>query len=386
MSPRDMMRQWLDGAGLIADRVPLILGDPRGNPRETMVIALMAAIALITAVLFVIWAVNVIQVRRARGSFRLRRRPGARLRAAAVVGGVLVLAGIIVSLLPAVPATSRVCSACHAVRAAESAWRAGAHASVACYGCHAPGGPLGAVEATARGLGAVLKVGDRAGIDDSSCAGCHDAALAGVVESRGVRMRHSDVVGAGMSCLTCHEDVAHGVRPADSPETSAAAAPRAERAAVERSVMSRCLLCHDGEQAPAGCPVCHVAGRPSDAARASAPSGQTPASTTCEGCHSESVSRGCVECHGLVLPHPPEFGRQHAGLSAEDPALCASCHEGARPVRTDACACHTEVNAHGTYSEWFPAHGTAAAATGPGGCRCHDVQSCLRCHDRDPFR
>ncbi|PKQ29968.1 MAG: hypothetical protein CVT60_02705 [Actinobacteria bacterium HGW-Actinobacteria-10] len=198
---------------------------------------------------------------------------------------------------------------------------------------------------------------------------CHEDEIAGVLEGP-VRMRHSDVIEARMFCSDCHPNTGH-----EAAE---------ESAAVERRIMSVCLTCHDGVRASADCGGCHARGGPLDAGDMPANPGATQIEFTCRGCHSAELTEKCVACHGLEMPHPQDFGRSHAGASAARPSICARCHESASAVQ--GCACHNEINVHGTYSEWFPQHSTQAIASGRNGCNCHKLAFCAICHDSDPYR
>lgn len=369
------------GLAILSSRVPRILEDPRSYQREAMLLALIAVL-LVCVVLFAAYAIyDSIQTRRARQRMGLRVRRGGRLYR--IAAACLVLSVIIfgLSVAPLVPALGGLCGGCHAVEMQVASWREGSHEAVSCYGCHAAPGLGGAVAASFSGarnaIGFSVGTGASDAIHDAGCLSCHKEIEAGV-STGGVRMRHSDVIDAGMSCLTCHYQVAH--EQVSARESSVTVA--SDSGAMQRSTMSVCLICHDGVTARAECDVCHE-GRPFDRASQSI-GGGTDLQVVCVGCHKEETDRACVECHGLVLPHPASFMRIHAALSAEDPQLCADCHESAS--RALACSCHdANPNLHGTYSEWFPRHGPAAAAGGPGGCNCHRPSFCAKCHDGWPF-
>lgn len=368
------------GLALMAERLPAILADPRAFPRETMIVALIAAVALVVTVLLAIVVYGWLADRVVRARLGVRRRRAATIGNVVLFAGTALLLLLIVASAPLIPGAGDACGACHAVGSAVDSWRAGSHASVSCYSCHARSGAAGAIEASVRGLGAVFGAGSRIPANDAECLGCHEAGISGVIESGGVRVRHADITDAGVSCFACHAGVGHASRVTSEP----AKASQEEPVVIVRSVMSRCLLCHDGEKAPARCETCHVGRKPSDSSSVDGPRGDTAAPPRCDACHSPAVQQGCVDCHGLVLPHPVEFMPQHAAQSFEAPSLCAKCHEGASAA--EGCACHdADTNLHGTYSRWFPLHGPAAASTGQGGCRCHQPSFCGFCHEEDPF-
>ncbi|MDZ4168916.1 MAG: hypothetical protein U1E26_04570 [Coriobacteriia bacterium] len=369
------------GLAVVRDRLPRILEDPRAYPRETMILALIVSVTVIVVVLLILWLAGWLADSATRSRLRIVRRgslpTGARWLLG--VGAFLAVAGVM-TLAPAWSVTSPVCGACHAARVGVDSWRMDVHNGVGCYGCHAQGGLTGPWEASARGVAALVTGTRRPPAQDRSCVSCHPEVLEQTMEAKGIRVRHTDIIGAGLTCLMCHQHVGHAV----SQPTSVT--PVVDSDAIERPTMARCMNCHDGDTARAECSVCHVGRKPSDSAGVDVPRGDTPAPVTCIGCHKKATDKACVECHGLVLPHPPSFRVGHAGKSLRDPALCAKCHESAVADTANACACHDVPNVHGTYSAWFPVHSTAARTNGPGGCRCHESSFCGRCHEEDPFR
>jgi len=370
-----IMERLAAGFGELSSRVPLIMENPRAYPREAMVLVLIAALALLLLVVVGLIVSDVTAARRERPRLRVAGRGASILRTAAAVLVVAAAAVVIASLLPLSPSVSESCTTCHQLQPAVAAWQAGSHPGVSCLGCHARPGLTGAVEASFSGLARFVGAESRESSASSpasrvyqdGCLACHGAVEDGVVGAA-VLMRHSDVIEAGYACTSCHRALGH--------EELASLKP-----AVSTSMMATCLVCHDGETAPAECDTCHVQ-QPSDAASGGG-GGLTALAVTCEGCHQAATEERCVACHGLVLPHPVEFMGQHAALSAADPDLCAGCHETARPPA--GCGCHTEVNLHGTYTAWFPQHGAAALETAGRGCACHDAAFCGFCHESSPL-
>jgi hypothetical protein len=375
-----LLQRFRQGVEALGPLLPRILEDPRSYPREAMVLAAIVALLALTLV-FVIYAiydaVQAARTRRRDGLVVKRKDRGVVLP---VTFTLLVALLTVVLLSPLVPPVGRACGSCHAVEDATRTWEESRHAAVSCYGCHAAPGVSGALGASLSGVSGLVFThtrGSQGTTFDAGCLGCHGSIREGVVEGT-VLMQHSDVIDAGMNCVTCHPTVGHATPDADE-------AIPVSTARIDRSTMSVCLTCHDGVKAASACEACH-AERPLDVAASSDLSGVTELGVTCDGCHAAETEVRCVECHGLELPHPATFLRQHAGMSADDPGLCARCHEMAVASTADACACHTEVNVHGTYSEWFPVHGPAAQQTGPGGCLCHGPIFCGKCHDTLPFQ
>lgn len=370
----ETLRRIAAGARAVSAAVPRVLDDPRAYPREAMLLAAMVGLVVLLAVLAAVSVADAVRTRRARGALRVHRRGSALVWRALTTLVVIAMFVIGVLILPALPGAGSACGGCHSVRPAIEAWKRDVHSGVACYGCHAAPGPSGIARASLTGIGQRLS-GTSArhpAVFESACLSCHQR-LTRVIVGSAIRVRHREIAESGMRCVDCHPSVGH---------SSLSPAKRS----FERSRMSLCLTCHDGTTASAACETCHVEG-PLD--NATKPSGARAVATgSCRDCHSEATTRICIDCHGLELPHPVAFKRSHAAMSAADPALCAKCHEGASA--SDSCACHvSDVNIHGTYGQWFPIHGARAAASGPGGCLCHDTggfSSCAACHDTNPWQ
>lgn len=359
------------GLPALVDQAPRVLADPRSHPREAMLFALIAVLAVLLLV-FLVFAImdTALEFRRKRAVAIGLSRRGMWARTIIRMSAMLVLLAVL-ALAPMVPVTGSACGGCHSVTEAVTSWGDGTHHAVSCYGCHTSGTPGGAIGASVGGVvrrvwGASSLNGP--GISSAACLRCHDEVAVKIIVAD-VRMRHEDVIAQGMSCLECHAWVGHE--------------GMASGVDSERSVMSLCLTCHDGEAASSACDVCHLE-RPLDVASGTDPVAFTPIEPTCRGCHSEALSRRCTECHGLEMPHPASFMSQHAGDSQSDPSVCARCHEQASAA--EGCACHTDVNVHGTFSDWFPRHGARALAGGQPGCNCHKLVFCARCHQSDPYR
>jgi len=369
-SLRELIQRLQQGLPALQQQIPRVLADPRAYSREAMLLALIAVLLLLFVVFIFFALMDTVRelARRRSAAPRLKRRD-LWARIAIAVACVVALVGLL-ALVPLVPAAGAGCAACHEVSAAVSSWESGSHPGVSCYACHAGRSVGGALTASTGGVARVM-TGRSAvppqGVLSSACVSCHEDVAQGTTSGPTV-MRHSDVIEAGMSCLECHpwvghEEIAGGVEQA-------------------RSVMGLCLTCHDGLDASAECETCH-ADPPLDATSGRVSLGATGIEPTCRGCHSAELTQRCIDCHGLEMPHPQEFMSQHAGASQDDPSICAQCHDSAST--SQGCGCHTDVNVHGTYSEWFPRHGTAAIAGGQLGCNCHKLAFCARCHETNPY-
>lgn len=374
----ELARRLLGGLSNLRTEVPKVLADPRSHPQEALALAGISAVALLLVALIAMLAFDTVQRLGSRKNLGVKRRNPVRMRmwlwSAAVVIAVCVLLGI----APLVPAVGSACGRCHAVSAAVRSWEADPHAQTSCYACHARPGVLGALQASGSGLSRVIGTNRVKSTESGSCLKCHEDLMTGVFDGRYLRVRHSDMVEAGMDCLVCHADVGHTERQPSagavnaSPQMKAGSLPTSQR-----SMMGRCLLCHDGEAAPAACPTCHK-GSTLDRVTEIQDGWTVQTRSSCTGCHSQALEMRCEACHGLEMPHPAAFRREHARLSSQDAALCARCHESAS--ETDVCACHDPGETHGDLSRWFARHSTAAIEMWPGGCRCHTVNDCTFCH------
>ncbi|MBI5231305.1 MAG: hypothetical protein HY876_03970 [Coriobacteriales bacterium] len=358
-----------------AENIPAILRNPRGYPTEAMVLAAIVAVAIV--LLAMLWLLLSDAAKHAQE----RRKPGLRSKRKAhkwwpwAVVPVVVAASMAILLLPS-PVSSAVCRVCH-----SSAGTDQAHRVSDCYSCHGGGGLLGSASTALRMVGHSIERESvsRASVASSWCLTCHQEVSTRPVGTS-VRVRHADMIEAGLECMQCHAGAGHDDGHA---RTEAGDAPSIALASHRSdSRMSACLRCHDGVRAPSECTTCHTRA-PLDRLR-KIRGAKSKTGVTCRGCHLTKTDRKCKSCHGLEMPHPAEFRRGHAAYSWSRPAQCASCHETADG--REGCSCHPEENQHGTYERWFPMHGRQATATGRNGCRCHDSASCMRCHSRDPWQ
>ncbi|MBU4556681.1 MAG: hypothetical protein KJ747_07405 [Actinobacteria bacterium] len=369
-SLRDLGDRLSAGLAGLRQQLPHVIADPRAYPRESMLLALIAVMLLLALVFLFFAVIDSIREFARRRSAKVSVRRKDRWARAVIVAAIVFVALVGLALSPLVPAVGRACGSCHEVSAAVVAWEGGNHAESSCYGCHAGGSFSGALYASVGGAARQLlgaAVAPQEGVASSACLRCHKDIVTATTSGK-TRMRHSDVIEAAMACVECHPRTGHEYRD--------------DSAVPERSMMDRCLTCHDGDTASSECPTCHEEA-PLDITSGEVPMGATDIATTCRGCHSEVVTKRCIACHGLELPHPQEFMSQHAGASQDDPRICERCH-----YQADAslgCGCHDDINIHGTYSEWFPRHGTQALADGRIGCNCHKLAFCATCHQSDPL-
>lgn len=269
------------------------------------------------------------------------------------------LGGALVLLL-AVGAGSQsrsLCLSCHEGIPHTVTVEADAHQSVPCVRCHEPAGVLrsftlavparlghvaiGLFESDGK-LGYGLVVG-------KACRNCHSDDIEGVVEvsNRGLLVSHAEPLEAGALCLDCHmlnEDA---------------------RIGQATKGMATCLRCHDGGEADVECATCHVG----DVSQAVLFSLETIArqmigQPNCYTCHE---TESCDSCHGVRLPHPPNYQWYHmydaaADLWSNAGATCYNCHTDERNSCYQA-GCHgAPLRYHYPNDPTFPrTHGNPGA-------------------------
>lgn len=372
----------------IVGQVIAALRDPANNPRVALLVFLAVGVVLLLVAVLVYLAVYAIQEARepqeevwepapppSPGAIRARR-------IALVVLAVLLVVGLAVGWNRAT--TDYACSRCHYNDAAFASRANATHAAVSCSACHVAPGARGAFDAAVDGA-ANLRVqffhgtrpaGTGTFVANESCLTCHRVVTSGVMLARGIRMRHSDVLGIGYACTDCHNTAGHGDK---------VSRPRFPD-------MSQCIMCHDGVTARNGCSLCHS----TDVGTATRQPGDQYVKAyipvdTCRGCHSMAP---CIKCHGLELPHSQEFiDGYHARRALLEPTVCVRCHKAA----TDCAGCHQfqtdssglPIDPHAKSEAAFVTWHAAAKGQGLGSCSCHlklrqidRTQFCLYCHGK----
>jgi hypothetical protein len=303
---------------------------------------------------------------------RRRRR---QVELAWLVGVSVFAAGVLVSsAIASVSMFRPFCSACH--QASAQTLDASAHADLNCDACH---GGATFFEVADRRLNTVSMVvswavpGDQAvvaSVPNQMCLECHASGVSGVIERRGLRMSHREVMAAKWTCTRCHPDAGHGQT-------------RDRRYAYS---MDSCLECHSVNPLNIGsCAQCHVdEGYERDLSRNSQWSlvhGKDWRRThglgnlrTCRACHEDSK---CIGCHGLPMPHDRNFAQQHGRvvLSAEGMRdKCLTCH------KQSLCdGCHGIDMPHP--QGFLKTHADLVAEGQTQVCeRCHLQESCDACH------
>lgn len=192
--------------------------------------------------------------------------------------------------------------------------------------------------------------------------------------------RHQKHFATGVSeCSACHPANTH------EPDT------------INRPTMTRCFICHGLSKtaiAPGTCITCHPAGSPrqpeshldSTWVTKEHPKQALADRFQCLTCHSEQT---CSACHGLQLPHPPQWADTlHAPAYFEDPAVCEKCHQVAGtaapgttlPPRSLCDSCHHPEGLKD--KTWVQYHFNVVYEKGATTCfQCHATDTCRTCHN-----
>ena len=304
---------------------------------------------------------------------RVRTPQQRAVRIAVLVGGALLPVTLVLAVVLGLGVSQGVgCGSCHAMGPYAAVGGDSSHSALGCQQCHAREGVTGILADGFRAMrwtGAAFVGRGVAGYttDQSSCLRCHESVLVGTTVSRGIAVRHSDFIAT--PCGYCHEGTGHMI----------------EGRTYRGPAMDDCLTCHKTSQSNlAGCEKCHpkVAERDRRETQTAwrvthGPNWQTTHAmgnmATCSSCHPTEF---CAKCHGVKLPHPPDWARAHGrGLDPVTRDSCATCHELSW---CDTC--------HGGLSMPHPAgfmpdHGVLANDVGEQACnRCHEPMACTICH------
>ncbi len=193
-----------------------------------------------------------------------------------------------------------------------------------------------------------------------TCEACHPDYMEQPGTAGDLVFSHPVHIDQDIECVTCHEPpLGHFETPAP--------------------MMMACLSCHEGETAPNQCANCH---RKLDEI---APGIDEPAvhlnpdpatRKTCEKCHDVQV--WCEQCHGLIMPHPATWKKEHGEVALTQSDTCVKCHQSKDP--TFCIDCHGVEMPHPAF--WYSSHGDVAEAN-PDSCEgCHPpvLDLCNRCH------
>lgn len=246
------------------------------------------------------------------------------------------------------------------------------HKELKCASCHVDNGFANRI-----GYGSkmtftmLIPVMESSDFDDltqynARCLTCHDQVLDGVVETSGIRIRHSEC-SVKSNCADCHAGVGHRLE--DAPEVSYS--------------MDGCMSCHNSlADNFKQCNTCHVQ-RSSSERRVTYTNWDITHGpdwekmhgmgdlNTCSTCHTSDM---CGRCHGNSVPHANNFFASHGKEALSPQQNCVSCHE-----KTFCSNCHGIEMPHP--AEYIKMHSSQASDTADKACLvCHSVRDCEGCH------
>lgn len=264
------------------------------------------------------------------------------------------------------------CVSCHDSEEYVAVPEGSPHESVDCTTCHIGPSPadrllFGYYQA----LGMVVPIvsvtdGPAATVHDAACIECHDD-LGTLTESAGLRINHGACT-EGSTCVSCHSAVAH---------LESSTWPTSYN-------MEQCIDCHGVRRVQRSCDSCHTGKIETDVPT----TGTFPVThgpnwkqthgmgkmSTCSACHTDELF--CGECHGLGVPHPPQFASYHGPVALTPQAECLTCHN-----EVFCTACHVYEMPHPL--AFTEEHGSIVNTDGDGQCgACHAPVDCITCHEK----
>ena len=299
---------------------------------------------------------------------RSSRGPEYRRTAALVVLAVLGTVFVVWVIGSTVAAGALGCVGCHSLDSYAHAASDSGHSSVECAECHVGSGFWPAVSSAPRAWGwlwssAIGREPQSTSVSNSMCLSCHQSVAGETLEARGIRVRHSDF--EDILCTTCHAGIAHALEDR-------------HYAGIQ---MDDCTSCHRTNAIDVStCETCHVG----DGERHDSPTPwraahgrgwqQSHGMGDLSGCVDCHVPSYCARCHGVAMPHPPDWQRTHGSSAVDSMDSCESCHQ---PDWCESCHGLTMPHEVGYIAE----HPVDAEEFNPQTCyRCHALEVCEACH------
>ena len=270
------------------------------------------------------------------------------------------------------------------------------------------------------------------------CTQCHNLKTRKVTPSPGIKINHQIHEDKKVNCPQCHNRTAHVEDFNLTLKNPKSGEPSKKHADFMK--MTACFRCHSqtaGKDVPTGkCLACHTPGfklkPPSHDTTSFYPAGhaelakeadkevvaakgqawfESAATSTqtkepekgeaageaaggepelkpveqinvCSTCHAKKF---CIDCHGLPMPHPPSFKKEHGAIGKANPNLCAKCHGNATTFCNE---CHHGTSLKIPYNpavSWRLYHPTAVNKVGASACfACHNPTYCANCHVNGP--
>lgn len=265
-----------------------------------------------------------------------------------------------------------VCRGCHDIRIKSESLEKSPHKEINCLHCHNDEIVLSLPSLQVRSL-ANLTVNSLkpkkpikpARIMDNTCKRCHPEVLKKTVRARGIRISHKEFLSENWQCVDCHGDIAH------------------KEAGKVRNVpsMSKCMTCHDDNNASAECGYCHAKDLALNRHDTTNPLSIIHGPNieknhgmgdmgSCVQCHKIGFCGSEDGCHQAELPHPQPWAELHSKTLAKKEE-CYKCHD-----KVDYCdQCHQIEMPHPP--EFLPNHQKMIVGQEI------DIDTCWSCHTQD---
>lgn len=340
------------------EKIIQILKNPQVHPREALsLVGIGFVLALILLTLVALFFVKTPEEEQGKKRKIMSKEHKIGIALAAIeVSSVVVI--IAVTALFAYVDQPNYCRSCHEMENAFFSWETSRHSKTSCLPCHQTPGVTGYLEQKADLVQMIVAAQRRsyeapilADVSNKSCLKCHQNKTSRMIESLGIRVRHSDFLAKGYQCTQCHNTAGHGDKVANP----------------SYPTMDICAKCHNNQIASARCSRCHVSdiGDSRRAGRRDFPRA-TLTPIPCNRCHATET---CNKCHGVEMPHPSDWIERatHAKESAfEKKEVCKKCHD------MDFCNdCHN-----------FPGHGPNFKEEHGKITTRDKQQGCIGCHHK----
>jgi nitrate/TMAO reductase-like tetraheme cytochrome c subunit len=370
-----LLKRYLNYSAILSNvksaigHIGVMFQNPKSYAREIVVLITVLFLIFLIILLTIVLILAVkkrLKIRKIYGSVELKLTRKQLLRYVALMCTTL---AIIIILFATSVSSPSACGGCHIINKPYSQWKRSVHKNVSCVGCHYEQGIYGYAAGTIRAsenlLSFVFKPPSplQPVVSNGSCLSCHsDVEQRIIAGEQKIRVKHKEILAAGISCMDCHNAIAH------------------EQKKEKAFIMNICVRCHDNDKASALCNTCH---REDIAYKPHTTLDDWPKVRTqriiCTGCHKAATDRACGKCHGLELPHSKEFKKGHAMQAETHKELCYKCHWDTMS-KNEMCACHKNERIHGDVEKWYFDHRKMARMTGIS-CSCHAPIYCGGCHE-----
>jgi nitrate/TMAO reductase-like tetraheme cytochrome c subunit len=273
--------------------------------------------------------------------------------------------------------TPQFCRSCHEMGYYYQTWNSSSHHDINCENCHLGPNVASMIKTKVGALKEIFvhttqkpveaQVPRTAEIADAVCRKCHEPKQ-GELHYHLQRITHQEHLDRGMHCTECHSNVVHGGR------TGFKNTPP----------MTGCMRCHDGEQAPNNCSVCHLKlGEISPSVynpewvKTHRANLEDTGRENCKICHGEQY---CNSCHQTVPPHGSNWQLQHQKTERTELPKCATCHvpRVGEDMALFCIDCHKSRSAHGP--QYVLTHPQDYQQRPQTCTLCHEQNFCTSCH------